>query len=269
MNYYLRLVTPDVAAKLLENKAPNRNLSSAIVKKYASAMLANEWYEAGDPVRINIYGQLMDGQHRLAAIIESGCSIELLIVEGVQPDAMMVLDTGRKRSLRDVLAIKGEERPSELATAINADIIYTATGETRRGVSSLDVRLDHISGLRHLSQHPGLRLGAAQGQRIRMALRGPGGMYSSLMYRFGCLDAADVEDFVDKLVEGAGLESTDPIFKLREALLRERHSQHVTEQRVLGAWVIKMWNAYRDGEEVQHLSFRAGGRAPEQYPVPH
>ena len=112
MNYYLRLVTPDVAAKLLENKAPNRNLSSAIVKKYASAMLANEWYEAGDPVRINIYGQLMDGQHRLAAIIESGCSIELLIVEGVQPDAMMVLDSGRKRSLRDVLAIKCEERTS-------------------------------------------------------------------------------------------------------------------------------------------------------------
>lgn len=79
-------VTPTLAASYLAMNKLNRDRSSGHVRRLADAMLSGAWKENGDTIVFNC-GRLIDGQHRLAAIIESGVTVKMLIVEGVDADA--------------------------------------------------------------------------------------------------------------------------------------------------------------------------------------
>jgi hypothetical protein len=50
---------------------------------------------------------LVDGQHRLAAIIEADLPIEVTVFTDVGAGTFDVLDTGKRRNAADVLAIEG------------------------------------------------------------------------------------------------------------------------------------------------------------------
>ena len=79
-------VTPDYAATLLEKNTTNRNISQITVKRYAQAMASGEWMQNGQTITIAEDGTILDGQHRLWAVIESGITITFLIVFNVKKD---------------------------------------------------------------------------------------------------------------------------------------------------------------------------------------
>ena len=53
-------------------------------------------------------GTLIDGQHRLWAICESGVPVEMFVWRNVDPDSMMAIDCGKTRSMADILNIANE-----------------------------------------------------------------------------------------------------------------------------------------------------------------
>lgn len=113
---YLIKVTPEIAAELLRlNIAGQRKISEGAIEKYASDMAVDAWVFNGAPVLITDEGQLIDGQHRLNAIIESGEPQVMLIVYGVSVDAMATVDTNRRRSYADQLAMRGLKNHSIVA----------------------------------------------------------------------------------------------------------------------------------------------------------
>jgi hypothetical protein len=66
----------------------------------AGQMTAGEWREdAADPVRFNGDGLLVDGQHRISAILKSGVSLRMLVVRGLSSEAVEVIDCGKVRNL--------------------------------------------------------------------------------------------------------------------------------------------------------------------------
>ena len=60
----------------------------------------------------------MDGQHRLAAIVEADLPVEVTVFTEVEPDTFDVLDTGKRRNAADVLAIEGEKSTTLLAAMV-------------------------------------------------------------------------------------------------------------------------------------------------------
>jgi hypothetical protein len=52
---------------------------------------------------------MVDGQHRLAAIIEADVPVDITVFTEVPDGAFDVLDTGKRRNAADVLAIEGEK----------------------------------------------------------------------------------------------------------------------------------------------------------------
>lgn len=113
-------ITPDDAKTLLEkNFAHNRTVLKQRVAGYADDMARGEWKITGDPIRIDTDGNLIDGQHRLLAIIKAGVPIRTSFITGVDHSIVRLIDTGRGRSLKDALRIEGggSEVP-ELAAAI-------------------------------------------------------------------------------------------------------------------------------------------------------
>lgn len=64
-------ISPDLARDLLAKNPHNRNLRVRRVEQLAGAMTRGEWVFNGDAIRIADSGMLLDGQHRLAAIVRS------------------------------------------------------------------------------------------------------------------------------------------------------------------------------------------------------
>lgn len=256
-------IDSDAAKTMLAKMAPNRKLSSDIAVRYATEMEAGRWKFAGDPIRFDPDGFLIDGQHRLQAVILAGAALDFVVVRGVERTAMAVVDTGKRRSLSDVMHMRGEKNTTALAAAVNAHYAFAQGNEFR----SKSVNVSYELGLRHLSENPDIREAVLLASRMRHAVDGPNSLYAALLYEMRLLSDLDAEVFVERLVSGAGLEATDPIFRLREMLLQQRSSPKKYHQRYLAALIIKAWNAYRDGASMKQLIFRSGGASPEAFPT--
>lgn len=92
------------ALKMLSrNTARNRKLSQATVKGYAAEMLAGRWAVTHQGIALSADGTLVDGQHRLAAIVlitetHPDFSIEMLVIRGADENDFGRMDVGNKRS---------------------------------------------------------------------------------------------------------------------------------------------------------------------------
>lgn len=103
-------VTPAMAQLFLNSNADfQRNLRIGEVKTLAAAMQRGEWVLTHQGVAFDSEGRLIDGQHRLHAIIMANMPQDMLVVEGVDPAAFKVLDIGAKRSTSDLLSIDKKE----------------------------------------------------------------------------------------------------------------------------------------------------------------
>lgn len=108
ISVYLLDVTPELAEEMLDiNSSKQRTLTETTVERYATDMSTFDWIFNGAPILITNTNVLIDGQHRLSAIVASGEPQTLLIVHGVDEEAMATVDNGRRRSYGDVLKMRG------------------------------------------------------------------------------------------------------------------------------------------------------------------
>lgn len=103
----IELITPEKAREYMKGNTYNRPLSKACVDALADQMRRGQWKMNGEPIIFSGSGKLLDGQHRLAAVIRSGTSVEMAVARGVDEDAFVTIDTGKGRTAGDVFAIAG------------------------------------------------------------------------------------------------------------------------------------------------------------------
>lgn len=102
-------VTPPMAKRWLERNESNRKVSRARVNAYARDMAAGHWARSPHGIVFNENGDLLDGQHRLHAIVAANVAIRMLVVRGADHDVRLVIDRGRVRSMADALTMAGEK----------------------------------------------------------------------------------------------------------------------------------------------------------------
>lgn len=100
-------VGPTQAAEFLSANRRNRTPKKGLVDSIAIDMTEGMFRFNGDTVRFTSKGVLMDGQHRLRAIIASGVSVPMLIITGFDPEVMDTVDQGVTRTVVDILATHG------------------------------------------------------------------------------------------------------------------------------------------------------------------
>ena len=105
MNVRSVYMTPQLAAEMLKNNDGNRRLRPAVVKQYAAEMTAGMWRQTHQAIAVDNTGRLVDGQHRLTAVVQSNWSGELLIATYDSPEETLQLpvDRGARRQVYDVL----------------------------------------------------------------------------------------------------------------------------------------------------------------------
>lgn len=110
----LELVTPTRAVQLLgANHDGQRRVATPTVHKYSADMTDGNWYFVGDPIRIDQEGHLIDGQHRMYGVVESGVAEYFLIVSGLPTGRMLALDAGKRRTFANQLAMLHHQATGE------------------------------------------------------------------------------------------------------------------------------------------------------------
>lgn len=250
-----KLVTPDEAKKWLEKNSNNRHLSNRIVDFYTSQMRTGSWHLTGDTVKFDPDGNLLDGQHRLYAVIAYGKPVMMMIAYNIAKEAFNVLDTGKVRSAGDVLSIKDFGRPTSLASAIRQILLFQkgAFGEKNSkasGITNAQI-LDFAEKNQALSEVVTYCSGVHKQFR---ALSTP-----NLVMLYHVLSKKSVSD-ADKFFEGYGLGIdlgvTSPIRLLRDRLLRDMTNKTKLSGRDKMALFIYAWNAYRLGERKAQLTLQ-------------
>lgn len=277
--YTLVDITPDIAKKWLAQNTHNRNLRERVVNGYAADMRDGNWVEDGQSIKFAkgdivlldtppIHGgALLDGQHRLSAIVTADTTVRMLVVSNLPDSTQETMDTGAKRSLGDVLKLRGEERYVPLAAILLRVYLWDVQGQ-RRSMKADRARPTHRQLLQYLEDHPGLRRSAEIGSRVRGSVSISASTAGLCHWLFSRIDQSDCAFFFARLTDGAGLDTDDPIYALRRVAENFAKDKGRIGEEHMTALVIKGWNAYREGRQVRLLTYKPGGATPETYPEP-
>lgn len=106
MYFEQRIVTPEQAQEWRDGAAKNRRIHPGKVKEYENDILSGHFTETPQGISFNRDGVLLDGNHRLQAIINTGIPTLLTIAHDVPDDA--VFDRGIVRTTGESLYMRNQ-----------------------------------------------------------------------------------------------------------------------------------------------------------------
>ena len=103
----IETITPARAQQLLNASKGNRRMDAAAIAAMARQMAAGQWHVTPEGIGLTDDGVLVDGHHRLRAIIDSGETVRMIVLRGMAKEAVPVINTGRSRSYQDASVFAG------------------------------------------------------------------------------------------------------------------------------------------------------------------
>lgn len=239
-------IDPELAASWLALNTNNRPVRERVVRRYAEDMAKGRWKLNGESIKLN-GTRLLDGQHRLMAIVQSNVSVPMYVIEGLDSDVFETIDTGMKRTASDALSITGATNQTQVASAITFyylivnDLVKVPRYPTNSEI--VDIYKDH----------PGIADAVRAASRVSTLI--PISVFAALYYIFTMKDPDIAESFLNKLQTGDNLSPDSPILHLRNRMVtKKKNPSHRTERFLIAGYVIKSWNAYRQNKPMQRLT---------------
>lgn len=258
----VEMITPDMADKILSSKIFNRTISGAAVEKYARDMKEGRWKLNGQTIKISNSGQLLDGQHRLEAVKKARRPFPAIIVRGIFDKTFSSLDIGHRKTLAEVLRDRGEVNTASLASALrwlwmnNHNLILAANSSPTNGEL-----------LELLNENPDIRISIKHALSSRNLMGS--GISSALHYIFSKTNQNKADAFFSRLIDGLELKADNPIYHLRERLIKNRESHRIRmAEAERFAISIKAWNSFLNDKPMYQLSWRGRGISRETLPLP-
>jgi hypothetical protein len=234
-------ITPRDATEWLKCNKINRPIRKNHVAFLAEEITNGNWQVNGQAIVIADDEQVLDGQHRLFAIIEAGKSIQTLVVYGITPDAFKTIDTGAVRTGADALALHFHECHQYAVRACATAAQWC--NKIERGAINARVRLSNTDVIGYVQAHPSMlqcaeTLNGYPHDARPLSL----GCGVALYEMFNRKHQDQADDFMRRLYTGEELTRTDPEYLLRSAFITnaERMAKYPLSIRMRMA--IKGWN---------------------------
>jgi hypothetical protein len=249
-------ITPALATEWLAmTPEKQRDINDKNVAKIQKAIENGDWHYNGQPIIFDQNNQLVDGQHRLMAIVRSGKSVISDVTWGVSSsdETFHTIDDSRPRVINDFLHCPNKNHVSAVAIILRSVLAgegylpnaKAPTVEVRRAIDPYVDRLQPILGEVD-------RAGRAVGMGSFLAFL--------LLYHRHIVPVRDQErlkEFFIRLGDGAALLPGDPILALRNQLMQV--GRHTIKKRTnFRALVVKALTAFMNGDEVKRLNWAQG-----------
>jgi hypothetical protein len=279
MRAYEAKIGPKEAQDMLGRSAhfTNRHINKERVRNYATDMRNGAWSLNGEPIIQDDNRVVIDGQHRLRAVIESGATISFLIVEGVRREAARTIDQGLSRTMAHGMQMSGMKNANDVVAAArtlhclrsNVDP-QSATGQRRNSATNM-ATVDEVQAFLAL-EAPGIEAFVeAMPKQAAKALRL--NEMAAAAYEFSLIESqSDALEWAHGFVGGLPLD--DPRQLLRDRLIedkliianRQRAGRSVArhrEQRL--DLMVQSWNLWIGGHRVNGRVYTLRGDA--EFPI--
>lgn len=243
----------------------NRRLTQTTVNFYRDEILAGRWAEYnGETIKLDADGVVLDGQHRLWAIIESGKTIDCLVLRGVDREDVGTVDIGKRRRAADFL---GDAHVRTVTLSASIGWVYRYNERVMMGGGTHN-RLSPTATRDLLDREPKIveSVWVANAVSAELGIPSPMAFAHYVMFRWAGREKAD--EFFNRLADGVGLTATNPIYLLRRKLLARKASRNKAIALDCLAWTFKAIRLFVEGKRATARSLqwrRAQGQA-EDFP---
>jgi hypothetical protein len=260
-------IDPARAEEMLKRLEVNRRLVSNHVAFLAREMKDGLWKINGDTIRFS-GKRLLDGQHRLHAVVQSGITIWALVVEELDDASFDTIDTGRVRGAGDILSSFGNFQQPFMAAAAGRFLWYHDHG------MSLDsaIRISNHEIIETVRRYPIVSMLCDYASSKKIMRASP--IVTGLTLISKKAGREMTMYFAEKLMVGAELKADDPVKFFRDKWMMEsKHRSSRGERAVWIAVLIKTYNAWLAGKKnsqverwqlLAHEKFPEVAKTPEQ-----
>ena len=247
MQIQIETITPAIARAMLENNDHNRRLAPSHVRRYAADMAAGQWTINGEAIKVDTSGNLLDGQHRLAAIIVANVAVQTVVARGLDVGTRLTMDQGRKRTTGDQFKLRGIKYPN--VTACAAGHLYrweygAPWGNKNNVVASVSELFDTRERWPELAEACALGVATAQAFRCGVGQGTWAGAYAIAL----AVDADRARSFAEQCRTGAGLAIGSPVLALRNSFVAFRHSGRTLTRAHALNWIVIAFFDVLDGK---------------------
>jgi len=265
MEFKKMLITPNIAKEMLEKNVSNRRVNHHIVNQYSSDMTKGQWkIDTGEVIKVSKTNIILDGQHRLLAIVKSNIPIYFHIAYNVEDNVFDVLDTGKIRNTTDIFKINGIQKDCLIPSIISqynhivANKYFVMQGYNKNTNQNL---------LKQYYESPDFwqNIGKiANNYYLSFAKIIPTSMIGGFYAYFVKSDKELADSFISQLCTGANI-TNNTILLLRNRLIQDKVSVKKLQKLTKIIFIIKTWNAFVMNKELKSLKFDAD---IEKVPIP-
>ena len=251
------VLTPDIAKGWLRHNTLNRKFSRNGARSLSTEMARGYWRENGESIVFDREGILIDGQHRLQAVLNSGHSYRCPVITGIEAVVRPTVDTGLKRSGAANLQMAGEPNSTALAATLLLWKGYQARDArvmTHPQSGPPETRTSIPGIMDYLSEYPGIRQAVTETLSLRPAGQGRALVPSSeaALVWYAIVDSGAGKDraseFVGSVLSGYNLNEQSPIVALRRRLIDHLRPGQRMDKRERIALILKTWQLWSTGK---------------------
>lgn len=212
MKTSIQTITPDDARKLLEKNTENRPLRESWVEQLVTLIRDGKWATTHQGIALAKNGRVLDGQHRLHAILRANTPVQVLVTTGMDEDDYRWIDCGKARTTPDRLRLVDDPAVNRTCCSLVAHYLKCAKSGNVYSIDDVENTFLEMTD-------SFLYIGAAFSRPIKGITLAPVGAALCVYHhhhRDQGIDAAEA------LLHGRMLPERHPILVLREALIAQR-----------------------------------------------
>jgi hypothetical protein len=261
----IELITPDRARELLTLNTKNRPIVKANLNRLISEIENGLFKFNGDSIRISKSNTILDGQHRLLAIVHTGVAVKTVLIKGLDDDVFDTIDQGSQRTLGALIGIDKAPNYNICASIIPLLMTYKSTGTPKSNGKNISKPIM----LNYFNENKNRIIEAAEFARSSKSFsRWISPAYAGFLYfTLSKIDNDLCLEFTTKIESGVGIEDYSPEFLLREKLIKIISS--IQKESVLhrSAYVIIAWNYMREKRKPKVIRWTVNGENAQDYPI--
>ena len=262
-----KLITPFIANEYLKANSSNRKISEGTLLRYTKEIVEKKWKEdTGELIKISKTGILLDGQHRLHAVVKANMDVYFHVATDLEDEIFDVIDTGKSRSANDIFYLKGIKNSQKLPSIIQAYHLLKNSGKTSREAGMTE-KLTNAQLLSSFYERELFWSETVQKTSVFYYNFGKllsHGSFGGLYAIFYDINTEDALSFMQQLSTGLNL-TNNCIGMLRNKLIQDNSNHAKLSQVHKNALVIKTWNFFRKNETPVQFQFHP---EKEKFPVP-
>lgn len=256
-------VTPEVARKWLERNIGNRPASPAHIANIEKIIRDGRWKMTGDPIRFSKTGKLIDGQHRLQAILNTGATVTCVVMRDLDDEIFDVLDSGKPRQKSDVLFI-------DLGLPVETcKVLASGSGwalDYERGQYGFYGRADKSEVLEFVHATPSMIASAVYAQALPHQSPAPRSIAAFFHFYASQRDQVAAERFLERFMVGAVNGAGDNLLHMRNLCFTAKLNRRQLGRPEIIWRLIKIWNSEQRGKPIKYFSNTAM-RQGEAFPT--